>query len=392
MTPSDWLPQPLPTGTLWLRVIRAQWPLQQLLTFAARANAKRGFLFLSKVLGKHWPSVPSQMAQVHTQLALQVQQAQLPGPVVFVAMAETAIGLGQGVFEAYLRQKGAAASLFLHTTRYRLGDAPLVEFEEAHSHAPRQFLHLPQHPNHQALLASARSLVLVDDEASTGNTFVNLANALRQHMPQLQRVQLVAITQFMPAEQALPQALHARFGLPVGVSALLEGQFRFEDQQTPTQAPPAQRYNPLGQSGASHAFGRAGLTAPLHLHASALNTLMASLQPQQPLLVLGTGEFMHPAFLLAQHLENAGYSVVVQSTSRSPILTAAGVTQALCFEDNYQEGIANYLYNVTPLQYHQVLICHETPATPALFALARLLQGRLLHFVAEHLIEEIPVC
>ena len=43
----------MPTGELTLKVDDARFPLDWLVGFAARANAKRGFLFLSKVLGKH---------------------------------------------------------------------------------------------------------------------------------------------------------------------------------------------------------------------------------------------------------------------------------------------------------------------------------------------------
>ena len=94
--------QQMPTGELTLKVDEARFPLDWLIGFAARANAKRGFLFLSKVLGKHWPVTPRAMEAIHDDLAAQIPPS-LPGPVVFIAMAETAVGLGQGVFEAWLR-------------------------------------------------------------------------------------------------------------------------------------------------------------------------------------------------------------------------------------------------------------------------------------------------
>jgi hypothetical protein len=53
--------------------------------------------------------------------------------------------------------------------------------------------------------------------------------------------------------------------------------------------------------------------------------------------------------------------------------------------------VANFLYNVTPGQYDHVYICHETPPNPALHRLANLVDGRLLHFLSETHIEEIPV-
>ncbi|MNT00012.1 hypothetical protein D3C72_1344280 [compost metagenome] len=84
--------------------------------------------------------------------------------------------------------------------------------------------------------------------------------------------------------------------------------------------------------------------------------------------------------------------MVVQSTTRSPILSWGSVGHIVSCDDNYGEGIANYLYNVAPGQYQHVFICHETPASPALMQLAGQLNGRLFHFQSETKIEEIPVC
>ena len=114
----------LPTGTLDFTIDSGSEEVDALLGFAARANAKRGFLFLSKVLGKHWPCTPSNMLAVHERLAATVPASD--GPVLFIAMAETAVGLGQGVFEAWLRAHPDQQALFLHTTRYRVGSGELI--------------------------------------------------------------------------------------------------------------------------------------------------------------------------------------------------------------------------------------------------------------------------
>ncbi|MBC7502826.1 MAG: phosphoribosyltransferase domain-containing protein, partial [Herminiimonas sp.] len=123
----------LPTGVMEIRSDAGTFSLDALIGFAARANARRGFLFVSKVLGKHWPVAPQRMRDIHVELASQVP-ADLPGPVIFIAMAETAIGLGQGVFEAWLDANPGCHALFLHTSRYQVGNTPIIEFEEAHSH------------------------------------------------------------------------------------------------------------------------------------------------------------------------------------------------------------------------------------------------------------------
>jgi len=377
--------QSLPTGELSLTIRESRFPLDEIMGFAARANAKRGFLFLSKVLGKHWPVRPSAMTAIHASLAADVPE--LPGPVVFIAMAETAIGLGQGVFEAWLRAKEGREGLFLHTSRYRVGDAPIIEFEEAHSHAPRQFLHMPPDARTRELLLTARALVLVDDEASTGNTFLNLSNAVRRLNPGIARVHLATITNFMG--EAASAALSERFGLPVSIAAPVNGEFSFTPGQLADGGAPAQLFDATADRGASPVFGRFGLHGPLPAAKALAARLAAGFAPGDKILVLGTGEFMHPSYLLGAALEQLGADVVVQSTTRSPILTWGAVGAALTFPDNYGEGVANFLYNVTPGQYDHVLICHETPPTPALLQLAETLKGRLLHFTNETHVEEV---
>jgi molybdopterin-guanine dinucleotide biosynthesis protein A len=107
--------------------------------------------------------------------------------------------------------------------------------------------------------------------------------------------------------------------------------------------------------------------------------------------VLGTGEFMHASTLLGAALEAHGMNVVVQSTTRSPILRWGAVSHALSFPDNYGEGVANFIYNVAPGQYDQVLVCHETAPNAALRELAGRLDARLFHFLSEADVEEVPV-
>lgn len=388
---ADSLPLPiaqqLPTGLLEVALDAGADEFDDLLGFAARANAKRGFLFVSKVLGKHWPVRPSRMLAIHERLAAGVPDA--PGPVLFIAMAETAVGLGQGVFEAWLRQHPGREALFLQTTRYRVGTGPIIEFEEAHSHAPRQFLHMPQGAHEQALLREARTIVLVDDEASTGNTFINLTQACRRLNPALARVHLAVLANFMGAHAT--DALTTRFGLPTTIGALVAGEYRFTPADCSFDAAPAQRYDGQAERGASPAFGRLGLDRALRTPEALADQLAATIAPRETVLVLGTGEFMHVSTLLGAALERHGLDVVVQSTTRSPILTWGAVGHALRFPDNYGEGIPNFIYNVAPGQYDHVLICHETPAGEALYGFARQLGARLFHYHTEDDVEEVPV-
>ena len=63
----------LRSGTLRLAVERADWPLESLCGFASRRGKKRGFVFVSKVLGKHYPVRPRVMEEAHARLVAQVE-------------------------------------------------------------------------------------------------------------------------------------------------------------------------------------------------------------------------------------------------------------------------------------------------------------------------------
>jgi hypothetical protein len=39
------------------------------------------------------------------------------------------------------------------------------------------------------------------------------------------------------------------------------------------------------------------------------------------------------------------------------------ITSAIAFDDNYDDGICNYLYNAKAGQYDKVILFHETPAS-----------------------------
>ena len=374
----------LPTGTLELDVHEQEYPLDSVLGFAARANARRGFLLLSKVLGKHWPSRPRAMTRVHRRLAAGVPS--LAGPVLFVALAETAVGLGHGVFEEWLRTHPGREALFLHSTRHLAGDGPRIEFEESHSHAPRQFLHVPDEPHKLDLLQRATTLVLLDDEATSGATFVNVATACRQFNRTLGHVHMAVIANFMGRTRTA--SVEGHIGLRCTVDALVGGELRFTSGAIAAAQEPAQHVG-SGQATAPGRFGRLGLTRPLAMPLRLAAALADATPDGHRTLVLGTGEFMHGAFLLGRALERLGLDVVVQSTTRSPILAGGAVSHVLTFPDTYREGIRYYLYNVKPGQYDKVLICHETVADHALQELASRLDARTYYFRDEDAIADL---
>lgn len=251
-------------------------PLAALARIALRRNPKRAHLLVSTVLAKHLPTVPAvalaagealaaRVADVldggsrwHTTAAARLERvvraaAAADGPdretapgagsgggdhgtiavhhaattlrtdlaalrseypdTLVLGFAETATALGAMVAEAL----GAA---YLHSTRHDPpGAVPAAGFDEAHSHATAHRL-LPTDPD---WLPGAGTVVLVDDELSTGATARATIRALHALAPQRRWVVAGLIDLRSAADVAATEALAAEIGTPVTVVALGRG-------------------------------------------------------------------------------------------------------------------------------------------------------------------------
>jgi hypothetical protein len=358
----------LDTGTLRLDVEPGHIPLKRLLGFAARVSSKRKFLLVSKVLGKHYPVSPKTMRWSYRSLAKAVLKSGAGESSLWIGMAETATGLGYGVFEA-ASLAGVKSALFLQTTRYHLDGIERLEFEEAHSHATDFFLYYPVRPDYRERFLNAETLVLIDDEISTGKTFLRLIKAYQAVNSTLRKVFIVSLVNFAhPDDRA---TLESQAGVAVAWVCFRQGLLRFEDSQN--AAIDAISVNVSGTGTCKKHLlawpGRLGLDAPVRLEDDVVEQLMgfvSNVETQnsaslRPILVLGTGECNAPAYLLGRELEANGFKVKVQSTTRSPIHQGNDIALVCQFEDNYEDGIANFIYNLNPDDYREIILCHETP-------------------------------
>lgn len=337
----------LPTGTLRIAVDRADWPLDELCDFAARENPKRGFLVVSRVLGRHLPAAPSTMRRSVRDLASQIP-TDLPGPIMVVGLAETAVCLGQTLHQEWRRHSGRDDVGFVHSTR-QLVDAPLLcKFEEPHSHASAHLIYRPDASG----IDAPRTIVLVDDEVSTGTTLRNLANALVDCWPHVERIVVATLTDW-----SADATWRISMPRPTDVFSLLKGTLQWTPGGAPSHDPTFEtNAGSLGRMPIHTNYGRLGLRTTISVSPS--DDLPRG---SDPLRIVGTGEFTYLPFLLAERLESAGRDVVVQATSRSPARLGAAMGSKLCFTDNYETGVGNYLYNADPDDGRRTWICHETP-------------------------------
>jgi adenine/guanine phosphoribosyltransferase-like PRPP-binding protein len=348
----------LQTGLLQISVRNALYPLEKLLTFGARQNPKRRYLFISKVLGKYVPCLPSDMRETYQTLASVVEKTLKSQSITWVlGVAETATGLGAGVAQE-LKRSGLENVIYSHTTRCDLEREIDFSITEAHSHAPS---HLIYRLDSALAEQQIESVVIVDDEISTGRTLEQLSQKLQQNLSQLKTIVWVSLVNWLSVEQreayrqAYPQ-------LNFTFISLLDGSYRFyADEQFPLQLPD-KTASGISSANSRDDIGRTGYLASAEPNVSFYTPQgtkldISQLNPAEKYTVIGTGEFTYQPFLFAEDLQNQGVDVTFQSTGRSPVLEGAGIASKQSFFDEAQKGVY-YLYNLP--ENRKVIILYET--------------------------------
>lgn len=347
----------LPTGMLGLEVTdkaKESLTLDKCLGIGARRNTKRGYLFVSKLLGKHIPVSVERMQEAHVLLVERLRDHLKDEPTWFIGMAETATGLGHGVYEEALMSTATGRPWhYSSTTRYPVEGAKRLEFKEEHSHSVDQLLHVPTGFHLDAI----KTLVLIDDEISTGKTLCNLESSLREHLPALERVIWVTLTCFVEHPQR-------------PCVYLLKGRHSFEpspiDVEMPAHhdEPSDGDLKPLLATG----WGRLGVSGIVPLGKSTLSSTrhLAGLlrygnrNGEKRVLVIGQGEFMHAAYRVALELKEMGIHAEVQSTTRSPVMVWGAIERTTRVPDPFGAGVEHFAHNLHPENYAFVFITAET--------------------------------
>ena len=388
----------LPRGTLDLTYQTnfsgdsKNYELEDLLGFAQRINPKRAFLFVSKVLGRHIPVAPSTMRHAFTDLANLVPD-DLPEPILVIGMAETAVGLSAGVHQAL--QTRYPNALLLNSTRHSQHNKDntetlLTTFSEDHSHASQHLIYQSADTVTQAQLLASKTLIMVDDEASTGNTCVNVVTALRNAgLTELEQVHLTTLVDWSlnqnQAQADVDDNISARLpNIDFHRHHLLSGAWQWTDAPNPepitmpsVDTTEAGSYA-LGDTGNwgrfptldstdGFAFYLTKFQAAFNLFNQQAQSEKASFEKEQlpqRILVLGSNEFVWLPFLLAEWLETQTQNATVKfsALTRSPIALGGAITTMLSFSDNYGLGMTNFAYNVEPNDWDLIVLCVETSA------------------------------
>jgi len=383
-------------------------PLEELFIMAARRNKKRSFLFVSKILGKHLPIIPSKGLLTGSLLAAQyafktagmelgkefnlqakfteenpnVPEAFIPSEMspVIIGFAETATALGQAFFSAFKKAD------YFHTTREMISNEdPVITFEEEHSHATSHRCYISTN-----LLNNGREIVLVDDEMSTGKTAINIIRSIQAEFPR-DIYSVVSILDWRSDEDVQKfKKLEDELEIKINCVSLLRGKFTVsghspeskpytEEQAFDLPEPKVNKIyvdhiNPIRSSSyfggelkeipyaaTSGRFGMDEIARDL-LDVIILDVAakLSAMSQGKRVLCVGTGEFMYiPMKTAALMCGNVSY----QSTTRSPIhivnKDGYGARYGMAFPNPEDLEIQHYLYNVAPFQYEEVFIFFE---------------------------------
>ena len=365
---STWTEHRLATGSLYLKYASGR--STNLFHVAERINPKRAFLFVSTVLGRHIPVDPKSHRTALKNLAHKVGEHLLDGPVIVMGYAETAVGLGAGVFEELRRAHPGRKMCYQATTRFEPSANDVwFRIEEPHSHASNHTILKPKDGVLQD--RPSTTLVLVDDETTTGTTFHNLASGLHAAGARFERVILVTLTDW--SEGSAVQGLSGAIpGVGVIAVSLFEGAWRWKqyssqekiqmpggmDPECPLWCPSGDALLEVPRFGIADTDANA-MTYQLASRIATESGIDA-LPKDARILVLGTGEHVWGPFLFAEYVAKSRPGTRFLSTTRSPILVGETIRSKITFGDHYGRGLSMYLHNASPYDWDAIVLFNET--------------------------------
>lgn len=377
------------SGELTLNVEFSDININELFDIAERKNnQKRQFLFVSKILGKHIEVSPEKMQQTYFSLSNKLRQQNIEFPALFIGLAETATCLATEIFESFNDNKNT--NFYLQSSRYKVQNCKVINFSEEHSHAPQQYINISENFLQTNILNTAKTLVLIDDEITTGNTFKNIFLALRKHnfLAEVKTIIFVSLTNFL-SQESLKNLQDTFANINLKTCEILRGNYQFEQNLNIQNI---QKFSVVKKDFSKNIvlndnfFGRCGLNSNLNneqnfykkniqnlvenCYLNALKIINSNNAVHHKILVLGSGEFMFFPYKFSLNLQQVfsqnknNVEIFFKATTRSPIFTTNKNTDIIqnqiAFLDNYNEGIDNYIYNLKNHSYNQIFLCVET--------------------------------
>ncbi len=340
--------------------MRKKYLLEELVRVAARENnTKRSYLYVNPLQGKHIPVSPESCLVLFSELSVMLEKRYGEERLLIIGFAETATAIG-----AAAAVGASNAVYYMTTTRENIPDCEYIYFTEAHSHAAQQKLAVN---GLEECLRYTDRIIFAEDEVTTGNTIMQLVDALKKQFPDTaKKFGIVSILNSMTDERLCNLENN---GIACDYICRLPFEYRIDeirhriyndsetheaDNKSSINIISVERYFDCRtvqrieciKSGC-RAFAKA---ADKHI----------SVSEGDDILVLGTEEFMYPAMLLGNSIEEKYSNVQVSfhAVTRSPIMTSSDDDYPLhCrveLDSFYEKCRHTFIYNLR--RYDKVIV------------------------------------
>lgn len=347
-------------------------------------NTRRKYLVVNRLQGKHIPVSPKEALQMFRSLAELIKEAYPSERLLMVGFAETATAIGAAVAIE-------CQAAYMQTTREVIDGVDYLYFSESHSHATEQKL---VKTDLDKIIGKTDRIVFIEDEVTTGNTILNIVRLIQKTYAQPVSFAVASILNGMN-EEALEN--YQNLKIPVHylvktahdtyteiaeqyqadgtchictkpqekeVEQQKEVQQQIEMQQTKEAQQPIEVQEISGWINARRLH-----TADTYKQAC--EQLWQEIQQKygytkytketetgRRILVLGTEEFMYPALYVGAKLEEAGYTVRMHATTRSPIAVSKEEKYPLHtryeLASLYDKNRTTFVYDLA--EYEEVLV------------------------------------
>lgn len=347
-------------------------------------NTRRKYLVVNRLQGKHIPVSPKEALQMFRSLAELIKEAYPSERLLMVGFAETATAIGAAVAIE-------CQAAYMQTTREVIDGVDYLYFSESHSHATEQKL---VKTDLDKIIGKTDRIVFIEDEVTTGNTILNIVRLIQKTYAKPFSFAVASILNGMN-EEALEN--YKNLKIPVHylvktahdtyteiaeqyqadgtchictkpqekeVEQQKEVQQQIEMQQTKEAQQPIEVQEISGWINARRLH-----TADTYKQAC--EQLWQEIQQKygytkytketetgRRILVLGTEEFMYPALYVGAKLEEAGYTVRMHATTRSPIAVSKEEKYPLHtryeLASLYDKNRTTFVYDLA--EYEEVLV------------------------------------
>lgn len=322
-------------------------------------NAKRNYLLVNSMQGKHVPANPDNVLKLYNELAECLKSEENIKKAVFIGFAETATAVGAGVASCFEN------SYYMHTTREVCASRiSVADFREEHSHATEQLLYCDEW---ESIISKAENIVFVEDEISTGKTIMNFINALKTQKKVSDNIRFSACSILNGMTEECENELRKQ-----GVNF-----FYLVKHRVSADSDEVYSFNPVIRSRKTgYDFSEIKIIGKINPrfgsetaeYITACSSLADKISEMistegKNVAVIGTEECMYPAIKTAHKLNRAA-SVVTHSTTRSPVVAENSKDYPLKsryqVESFYDKARKTFIYNSDINRYDLVLIVTDS--------------------------------